>query len=356
MARTAAIGLQDFGDVRSENCFYVDKTDFIKKWWETRDKVTLITRPRRFGKTLTMSMLDYFFSVNHKNDRNLFDGLSIWKDKKFRELQGTYPVIFLSFASVKTDNFDKMKQSICHLITQLYQANRFLLDEKFLKEEDITLFRRIRLDMDDADMIYSLNHLSDFLSRYYGKKAIILLDEYDTPLQEAYLNGYWEEMATLIRGIFNATFKTNPYIERAIMTGITRISKESIFSDLNNLKVITTLTNKYESDFGFTENEVYAALDEFGLQDQKIQVKDWYDGFNFGKQHNIYNPWSIINFLDEKEFKPYWANTSSNSMVSDLIRKGESCIKEVMENLLQGQSKCVDHGDQASLIVVANGK
>lgn len=355
MARTVAIGLQDFGDVRKENCFYVDKTDFIKQWWEARDKVTLITRPRRFGKTLTMSMLDYFFSINHKNDRHLFEGLSIWKEQKYREIQGTYPVIFLSFASIKTERFDKTRRSICHLITQLYQANRFLVDEKFLKEEDAALFKRITLDMDDTDIIYSLNHLSDFLSRYYRKKTIILLDEYDTPLQEAYRNGYWDEMAMFIRALFNATFKTNPYIERAIMTGITRVSKESIFSDLNNLKAVTTLTNKYETVFGFTEDEVCVALEEFGLQDKKGQVKDWYDGFNFGRQQNIYNPWSIINFLDEKEFKPYWANTSSNSLVGDLIQKGGRKVKKAMEGLLQGQT-CKAHIDEEIVFIQIDGE
>lgn len=345
MARVAAIGLQDFGDVLRENCFYVDKTGFIKDWWEARDKITLITRPRRFGKTLTMSMLDYFFSIKHKDDKYLFEGLSICQEAKYRELQGTYPVIFLSFASVKADNFKDSRKSICYMLTQLYQSNRFLLDEGFLKGIDVGNFGCITPDMDNVDAQNSLNQLSNFLSGYYGRKAIILLDEYDTPLQEAYVNGYWDEMAAFMRGFFNASFKTNPYLERAIMTGITRVSKESIFSDLNNLKVVTTLTNKYETAFGFTEDEVYASLEEFGLQEQKQKVKDWYDGFIFGGYHNIYNPWSIINFLAEKKLKPYWANTSSNSLVNDLIQKGGNSIKITMENLLQGKT-CKAHIDE----------
>lgn len=338
MARTAAIGLQDFGDIIRKNCFYVDKTSFIKEWWESEDSVTLITRPRRFGKTLAMSMLDYFFSNNHKDDRHLFEDLAIWKEEKYCKLQGTYPVIYLSFASVKADNFEETKKDICYLIAQIYQSNSFLLDGELLSNSEKNAFNRVTPFMSDSDVKFSLNQLSNFLSRYYGKKVLIFLDEYDTPMQEAYVYGYWDEMAAFIRGMFNATFKTNPYLERAVMTGITRISKESIFSDLNNLKVVTTLTNKYETAFGFTEDEVFDALNEFGLQGQKQEVKDWYDGFNFGRCHNIYNPWSIINFLDEKELKPYWVNTSSNSLVSDLVKKSGNRIKEAMEGLLQGKT------------------
>lgn len=229
MARRAAIGLQDFGDIIRKNCFYVDKTSFIKEWWENEDSVTLLTRPRRFGKTLTMSMLDYFFSISHKGDRHLFEGLMVWKEEKYRGLQGMYPVIFVSFASVKADNFEEAKRDICYLVAQVYQSNCFLLDGEFLNESEKNSFNHITSAMSDSDVKFSLNQLSNFLSRYYGRKVIILLDEYDTPLQEAYVNGYWDEIVTFIRGMFNATFKTNPYLERAIMTGITRVSKESVF-------------------------------------------------------------------------------------------------------------------------------
>lgn len=335
MARKTAIGIQDFEKIIQRHCFYVDKTMFIKEWWESGDDVTLITRPRRFGKTLTMSMLDYFFSVEHKKDSALFNGLSIWQDDAYQKLQGTYPVIFLSFASVKESNFKDTKKYICMLITQLYQKYRFLLNEGFLDGSDAAYFNAITPNMDHIDAKSSLNQLSNFLSRYYGKKVLILLDEYDTPMQEAYLNGYWDEMAEFIRGLFNATFKTNPYLEKAILTGITRVSKESVFSDLNNLKVITTLSNQYATTFGFTEKEVFDALTEFGLQEQMHKVKYWYDGFRFGMCNSIYNPWSIINFLDQKELAPYWVNTSSNALVSDLIRNGANDIKKITEDLLQ---------------------
>ena len=184
----------------------------------------------------------------------------------------------------------------------------------------------------------SLKILSDYLCRYYGKKVIMLLDEYDTPVQEAYINGYWQEMTALTRSMFNSTFKTNPYLERAIMTGITRISKEPIFSDLNNLEVVTTSSKKYADCFGFTEEEVFESMEEYGLSNQKQKVKDWYDGFIFGERRNIYNPWSIISFLDERKVGIYWANTSSNSLVGSLIREGSPEIKMTMEGLLRGET------------------
>ena len=182
--------------------------------------------------------------------------------------------------------------------------------------------------------------MSDYLCRYYGKKVIILLDEYDTPMQEAYVNGFWSELTAFTRSLFNSSFKTNPYLERAVMTGITRVSKESIFSDLNNLKVVTTTSDAYATAFGFTEQEVFAALDEYGYGEQKEDVKYWYDGFIFGQQKDIYNPWSILNFLDTGELTTYWANTSSNALVSKLLREGSATIKSTFEKLLDGQTTC----------------
>ena len=336
MARTVAIGIQDFEYIRTNDCFYVDKTSFIKEWWESGDDVTLITRPRRFGKTLNMSMLDYFFSVNHADRGDLFQGLSVWEDEKYRKLQGTYPVISLSFANVKERDYRNTRKKICQLITKLYEKNSFLLESGLLGESEIKYFKRVSEEMDDSDASLSLYQLSDYLYRYYGKKVIILLDEYDTPMQEAYVNGFWDELVAFTRSLFNSTFKTNPYLERAIMTGITRVSKESIFSDLNNLKVVTTTSDEYATAFGFTEEEVFAALDECGYGDEKEKVKKWYDGFTFGKHTDIYNPWSIINFIDTGEYKTYWANTSSNSLVGKLIREANIGIKEQFEELLKG--------------------
>jgi len=336
MARTVSIGTQDFEKMIQRTCFYVDKTGFIKEWWESEDEVTLITRPRRFGKTLNMSMLNCFFSNKYADRGELFEKLEIWKDEKYRELQGTYPVIFLSFAEIKQNNYQDTIAKIKKILCSLYQSFMFLKDWDGLTDEEKNNLKRISEDMSDVTAQSALNELSNYLSRYYGKKVIILLDEYDTPMQEAYTNGYWEELVAFTRSLFNSTFKTNPYLERAIMTGITRVSKESIFSDLNNLEVVTTLSSKYTTAFGFTEQEVFNALDEFGLSAQKGEVKAWYDGFMFGKQKDIYNPWSIINFLDKKEYNPYWAESSSNGLINELIRTGSTKTKETMETLILG--------------------
>ena len=315
MAKVVGIGKQRFDKIVENNCFYIDKTMFIKEWWENQDDVTLITRPRRFGKTLNMDMVKCFFSVDYKNRGDLFEKFDIWKEEKYRELQGTYPVIFLSFADIKQNNYndavEKMKRIICLTILVVIIKN-----------------------------------------------VIILLDEYDTPMQEAYINGYWEKIVTFTRGFFNSTFKTNPYLERAIMTGITTaeysaimkfamqtsngsalaetMSKESIFSDLNNLDIVTTMSQKYETSFGFTEKEVFSVLDEYGLSDRKTEVKEWYDGFTFGNKPDIYNPWSIVSYLDKREIGSYWVDSSSNGLISKLIKTGSAGIKKTMEILLEG--------------------
>ena len=337
MAGKVAIGIQNFEKVIENHCFYVDKTDFIREWWESNDDVTLIARPRRFGKTLTMSMTERFFSVKYAGKGEVFEGLSVWEYEKYRSLQGTYPVISLSFANVKETDFTSASFRIRELLTKEYEKYSFLRDSDKLSEAEKNYFDRIRMDMTQMEAPLVLYQLSDFLYRYYGKKVIILLDEYDTPMQEAYVNGYWEELVGFIRSMFNATFKTNPWLERGLMTGITRVSKESIFSDLNNLKVVTTTSEEYATSFGFTEEEVFAALEDSGLGEQKDKVKKWYDGFIFGSHRDIYNPWSILNFLDTATFDTYWANTSANSLVGKLIREGNRDIKEQFELLLQGQ-------------------
>ena len=336
--KRVAIGKQSFEDIRKKDCFYIDKTDFIKDWWESADDVTLITRPRRFGKTLNMDMLKCFFSNQYEGRKELFEGLDIWKDEKYRKLQGTYPAIFLSFADIKGNTFEMARQQICIKILDLYEENEYLLEGDMLGESEKAFYKSVSMDMSDAIISTSLNKLCVFMYKYYGKKVIIILDEYDTPMQEAYVNGYWEELVAFTRSLFNSTFKTNPYLERAIMTGITRVSKESIFSDLNNLVVVTTTSNQYETAFGFTEEEVFNSLDEQGLSDKKDIVKTWYDGFTFGDKKDIYNPWSIINFLKFKRFKTYWADSSSNGLINSLVKTGSSYIKMMMETLLKGET------------------
>ena len=345
MAKVVGIGKQAFDSVIENDCFYIDKTSFIKEWWENKDDVTLITRPRRFGKTLNMDMIKCFFSNEYKDRGDLFEGLEIWKDEKYRKLQGAYPVIFLSFAEIKKNNFKDTKNDIISIINEAYKQHSYLIRSNVLTDAEKGIFDKfdnyskdtdVSKEMSNEIVCRAIKDLSSMLYRHFGKKVIILLDEYDTPMQEAYVNGYWEELVGFTRSLFNSTFKTNPYLERAIMTGITRVSKESIFSDLNNLKVITVTSDEYSSCFGFTEDEVFAALEEQGLSSEKEKVKLWYDGFTFGESRDIYNPWSIINFLDEKKYKTYWADSSSNGLVNELIRTGSAEIKKTMETLMAG--------------------
>ncbi len=301
MAKNVAIGIQNFETMILRECFYVDKTDFIREWWESGDDVTLIARPRRFGKTLT------------------------------------YPVISLSFASVKETSYEMTVYRICEIMRQVYESYHYLMESEELSEIEKEKLISYMKHMEEKDVSMSIHYLAMCLKKHYGKKVIILLDEYDTPMQEAYVNGYWKEFTSFIRNLFNSTFKTNPYLERAVMTGITRVSKESIFSDLNNLSVITTTNLRYATAFGFTEEEVFAAMDEREMTD-KEGVKYWYDGFIFGEVKDIYNPWSIINYLKEGKLAAYWANTSSNSLVGKLLRESGVDCKEKFERLLRSES------------------
>ena len=337
MGRTVAIGVQDFEKTISNNYFYVDKTNLIKEWWENADDVTLIARPRRFGKTLNMSMLEAFFSNKYSSRGDLFENLNIWKDGKYRSLQGTYPVISLSFANVKEKNYELAVYRICQIIQRLYSESMYLVNSEKLSEIEKKRILTYADNVEEKDAVMAVNELTSCLMKHFEKKVLIFLDEYDTPMQEAYVNGYWDEFTSFIRSLFNATFKNNPYMERAVMTGITRVSKESVFSDLNNLEVVGTTSDKYATAFGFTEAEVFTAMDEYGLTD-KESVKFWYDGFIFGQIPDIYNPWSIINYLDKKKIMTYWANTSSNSLVGKLIRESGVKTKKLFKSLLEGET------------------
>lgn len=335
MRPVVSIGTQSFEKLRQNKSFYVDKTDLIKEWWGNHDDVTLITRPRRFGKTLNLDMLNCFFSNCYAERSELFEGLSIWKDEEYRKVQGTYPVIFMTFADVKGPNYHLTRMGIVHKLVKLYSEFNYV--REILDEREREYFDTVSAKMDDDIAVMAVKSMTEFLHRYYGKKVIVLLDEYDTPLQEAYVNGYWKELAEFIRSMFNAAFKTNPSMERGLLTGITRVSKESVFSDLNNLTVVTTTSEMYRTQFGFTEEEVFRSLDLFGMSDEKEMVKIWYDGFSFGSQKGVYNPWSITGFLKEKVYKPYWANSSANSLVNSLIRQGNSQTKMIMEDLMAGK-------------------
>ena len=346
MKSVISIENQDFVSIRKNHCFYIDKTDFIREWWDKQDSVTLITRPRRFGKTLNMSMTEYFFSVNHADCKRYFEGLSIWEEERFRKLQGTYPVISISFADVKATTYESARRAIIRKLVKLYSTFEFVRSSEVLNEKDHAYFDSVEENMSDDAAAVAVNYMSDYLSRYYKKKVIILLDEYDTPLQEAYIHGYWKSLTGFIRSLFNSTFKTNPYMERGLLTGITRVSKESIFSDLNNLEVVTTTSEKYSSSFGFTKEEVFHVLETSGLSEEKETVCYWYDGFSFGKRKDIYNPWSITKYLDTGEYGTYWADTSGNALISTLIRQSPAKIKSEMEDLLNGGVICTELDEQ----------
>ena len=346
MGYKISIGNQGFDNIREKKYFYIDKTAFIKEWWDSGDNVTLITRPRRFGKTLNMSMLNCFFSNRYAGRSDLFEGLSVWEDEKYRQLQGTYPVIFISFADVKQADCGEAIWKIKKIISNVYQQYAWLGSWEGLTFTEREQFAGVHPDMENMLAQSAVQDLCNYLNRYYEKKVIILLDEYDTPMQEAYVHGYWDEFTLFMRSFFNATFKTNPYLERAVMTGITRVSKESIFSDLNNLNVVTTTSDEYCTCFGFTEDEVYGSLDKFGLSDKKSEVKKWYDGFVFGSHRDIYNPWSITSYLDKRKLAPYWASTSSNGLVSRLIQTAHTDIKQLMEDLISGREIVVNFDEQ----------
>lgn len=339
------IGEQRFDILREGNRFYIDKTDFIREWWEDGSAVTLITRPRRFGKTLNMSMLECFFSNKYAGRGDLFEGLSIWDEKspsgdyQYRKLQGTYPVIFMSFAGIKAVSMDGLRRLFKGIITETYNRYKDIMSSSVFDDEDRAYFRSVNDNMADETAEAAVKRLGGYLERHYDKKAIILLDEYDTPMQEAWLGGYWDEAVSFFRSFFDMTFKTNPHLYRGIITGITRISKESIFSDLNNLEVVTTTSDEYAVSFGFTEDEVFRALGDTGLGREKQGVKQWYDGFTFGQHTDIYNPWSITSFIKSRgKYATYWTNTSGNGLVNSLIQRGNAEIKQTMEGLLEGRS------------------
>ena len=336
--------------MREDHIFYIDKTDFIKEWWEYSDMVTLITRPRRFGKTLNLSMAECFFSNRSANRGDLFEGLSIWQSEEYRNMQGTYPVIFLSFAPIKTGRIDEIKAALKQIVADVYREYRFIMEAQIFHQKDREDFDAVSKQMDDMTAYTALNRLCSYLYQYYHKNVIVMLDEYDTPMQEAWIAGCWDETVDFFRSFFNYTFKSNKYLCRGLITGITRISKESIFSDLNNLEVVTTTSEKYTTSFGFTEKETFEALEQAGLGAEQQKVKQWYDGFTFGSQRDMYNPWSIVSFLNKKgRYETYWANTSSNRLVNSLIQRGNSEIKKTMEALLQGNSFLANLDEQIML-------
>ena len=326
------IGIDDFKTIIEEDYYYVDKTKMIESLLDDGAKVTLFTRPRRFGKTLNMSMLNYFFNLKNKEEnRKLFENLYISKSK-YMDQQGEYPVIYLSFKDIKALNWEKCYYLTRRLITYLYNEFEFLREK--LNKKDLSDFDKVWLDEEGADWENSLKNLLRYLYEYHNKKVVVLIDEYDTPIVSGYNNGYKKEVLALYRSLYSTVLKSNAHLQFSVMTGILRIAKEGIFSGLNNLKVNSIFSEKYSEYYGMTEEEVLEGLKYYNLEYEINDVKDWYDGYQFGNIE-VYNPWSIINFLDNGKLKPYWQGTAGNETINELLDRGNKEIFDDLEKLFR---------------------
>ena len=333
--RKIGIGVSDFKDIIEQEYFYVDKTKFIEEISENGAIVQLITRPRRFGKTLNMSMLRYFYDISGKDtNRKLFKNLYIENSATIEE-QGKYPVIFISFKDIKALTIEEMYSQVRTLISEIYDNYKFLREN--LDERDRVIFDKIWTEDKSGNYFNSLKQLAKYLKEYYNQDVILLIDEYDTPMVSAYENGYYDEIKSFFTGLFGSALKENPALKKAVLTGIMRISKENIFSGLNNIRVNTILESDFSQYFGLTEKEVENSLVEYGLEARLDEVQKWYNGYIFGGVR-VYNPFSITNFLDRKKIMPYWVNTSSNSLINKVLKEANSSIFEELSRLFQRET------------------
>ena len=344
--RTVGIGIQSFEAIRKENYFYVDKTSFIKEWWESRDDVTLIMRPHGFGKSLNMDMLNCFFSNRYAGRSDLFEGTEIWKDEKYRELQGTYPVIYLSFADVKGKTFSEAKLGIIRALNRAMEPYEDVLNQS--EERTGYPFHKPEPDSQKSEITGALKWFSFILHSVFKKKVLIFLDDYETPMYEAYVNGYAEDMDYFIQSFCTSAFKANQDMERALLTGVTRIPKDRGFGGFNNAFVCTMTSRKFETDFGFTQEEVDQSLKEYDLSDQKESVRDWYGGYASGKETDIYNPSSILQFLKNQEYRSYCERNHGNALTSHELQIASNRIKSQMEDLLNGGTVETEIDEQIS--------
>ncbi|MBZ9626273.1 ATP-binding protein [Clostridium sp. FP2] len=347
MKKSIQIGTSDFKKLIEENNYFVDKSMLIKEFMENGADIILTPRPRRFGKTLNLSMLRYFFDIRTKADtKDLFKSLKIENEKEIMNLQGEYPVVFVTFKGVKYNNFENAISAIEMLMSEVYKEYRYLMESEIFKEDEKRDFNKIiNREADLILLTISLKNLTNYLYKYYNKKVILLIDEYDVPIQESYMRDYYDNMISLIRNMLSDALKDNIYLEKAMITGILRVAKESIFSGLNNLQVNTILGLKFKDKFGFTEQELKELLTYYDLQDKSDDIKKWYNGYVFGGK-TIYNPWSVLNYIDNNEmgFMPYWINSSSNDLIKNLLLKGDTNMKLELEELISGNSisKAID--------------
>ena len=329
------IGIDDFKKIRENNIYYVDKTKYIEKILVDTSEVKLFTRPRRFGKTLNISMLKYFFDIKNKEEnKKLFQNLYIEKSDFFEE-QGAYPVVYISLKGIKADTWENCLSGIKTLLRELYEEYSFIKEKLSLSEQ--IEYDKIWLKKEDGEYRNALKNLTSFLYEYYKKEVILLIDEYDSPLINAYEYGFYDEAIVFFKVFYGEALKTNPYLRMGIMTGIIRVIKAGIFSDLNNLKVYSILEKEYSDFFGFTQEEVEKALKDFNIEYELPEVKAWYDGYRFGNS-DVYNPWSILNFIQSEELRPYWIETSGNFLINDILKNVSTETIEILENLFNGIS------------------
>ena len=333
------IGESDFKSLIIKDNYYIDKTLYIKDIIDNQSKVILVTRPRRFGKTLNMSMLKYYFDIKQKDNITLFKNLKIMaQDEYYTSKLGAYPVIYVSLKDAGLMNYDYMIMQMKTIMMDMFYEHKYILESNKIPEGDKQIFNRIlNAKATDIDLINSLKILSKMLYLYYNKPAILLIDEYDVPIQSAYVEGYYENAMKFLKSFYNTTFKDNPYLEKTVLTGVSRVAKESIFSGANNFVVYTVLDNEFANDFGITEEEMDKVIKDFDIEDKKNQIKEWYDGYKIGNVEGIYNPWSILNYLSRRELIPYWVNTSSNDLIK-MTLKNSTTVKEKIERLLNDEA------------------
>ena len=332
------IGTSDFKKMRVNDYYYIDKTMYIKDIIDNKSEVILVTRPRRFGKTLNMSMLKYYFDCRAKDSQELFKGLKIMsQEEKYTSKLGAYPVIYLTLKDAGLMNYEMMVMQLKTIMMELFYEHRNLLEGEMAEGERNIFNKILSANITDIELINVLKMLSKIMYQYYNKPVILLIDEYDVPLQSAYVEGYYEEAIKFFKIFYGMTFKDNPYLEKTVLTGVSRVAKESIFSGANNFKVFTVLDNEFADDFGITEEEMDKVIEDFKIEDKKEEIRKWYDGYKIGNVEGIYNPWSILNYLTDKQLKPYWVNTSSNDLIK-LVLKKSSTVKDKMESLLKGET------------------
>ena len=333
------IGTSDFRKLRTLNYYYIDKSMYIKDIIDNASEVALITRPRRFGKTLNMSMLRYFFDCDIKDSREIFDGLKIMEQgEKYTSKLGAYPCIYMTLKDVNVPSYERMITGFKSAVLDAYREHMYLLDsDKIYQFEKDRINDILYIREDEDAVVKSIKELSGYLYRHHNKPVMLFIDEYDVPIQTAYVEGYYEQAIKFLKNFYATTFKDNPYLGKTVLTGVSRVAKESIFSGANNFKVFTMLDNEFADDFGITSEEIDKVIEDFNVEDNKEKIKKWYDGYRIGNVEGIYNPWSILNYLTDKQLKPYWVNTSSNDLIKMTIKKSTT-VKEKMERLLKGEA------------------